>query len=109
MAREAGQTVARGASTWLVRVYLGRIRRLGRASTTTRPFTVRREAQPVSISGISNGITAAFLAGLSESEPFARPVVFNCSQGSSQGENVPELPNETTERYLETEQDFVLR
>lgn len=24
MARKAGQTVARGASTWLVRVYLGR-------------------------------------------------------------------------------------
>ena len=39
MAREAGLIVARGASTWLVRVYLGRDSETGRASTTTRPFT----------------------------------------------------------------------
>jgi hypothetical protein len=41
MAREAGLTVARGASTWLVRVYLGRDPQTVALSTTTRPFTVR--------------------------------------------------------------------
>jgi integrase len=41
VARKAGQVVARGASTWLVAFILGAIRRPGRASTTTRPFTVR--------------------------------------------------------------------
>jgi hypothetical protein len=55
MARVAGQIAARGASTWLVRVYLGRaIRRRGLASTTTRPFHGPfREAQQLSQSQAS--------------------------------------------------------
>lgn len=40
MARKAGQIIARGQSTWLVRVYLGRDTQSERASITTRPSTV---------------------------------------------------------------------
>jgi hypothetical protein len=109
MARVAGQIAARGASTWLVRVYLGRDPQTGarKYHNQTISRSVSRSATAFSISGISNGITAACLARLSRVRTIARPVAFNCSQGSSQGENVPGLPNETTERYLETEQDFV--
>jgi hypothetical protein len=66
-----------------------------------------REAQPFSISGFSNGITPRVSRGCPESEPVARSVAFNCSQGLSQDENVPGIRNQTTERYLEAEQDFV--
>lgn len=37
MARKLGQIVARGQSTWLVRIYQGAIPRPGCASTTTKP------------------------------------------------------------------------
>lgn len=41
MARKAGQIIARGQSTWLVRVYFGRDPKRVRANTITKPFTVR--------------------------------------------------------------------
>jgi hypothetical protein len=66
MAREAGLIVGRGASTWPVRVCLERDPQTRRASTTTRPFTVRfAKRSAFSISGFSNGITGACLARLS--------------------------------------------
>jgi hypothetical protein len=102
MAREAGLTVARGASTWLVRVYLGRDPQTVARSTTTSPFTVRfAKRSAFSISGFSNGITPRVSRGCPESEPVARSVAFNCSQGLSQDENVPGIRSQTRERYLE--------
>jgi hypothetical protein len=67
MARVAGQIAARGASTWLVRVYLGRDPQTGarKYHNQTISRSVSRSAAAFSISGISNGITAACLARLS--------------------------------------------
>jgi hypothetical protein len=63
MARKAGQIVARGASTWLVRVYLGRDPQTGTRKyhnqTIHGPF---REAQRFLISSCSNATTAVSLA-----------------------------------------------
>jgi len=64
MARKAGQIIARGQSTWLVRVYLGRDPQTGtrRYHNQTIRFAKR---SAFSISGFSSGITAACLARLS--------------------------------------------
>jgi hypothetical protein len=66
MAREAGVTVARGASTCFVRVCLGLDPQTVARSTTTSPFTVRfAKRSAFSISGFNNGDNAACLARLS--------------------------------------------
>jgi hypothetical protein len=41
MARKAGQIIARGASTWLVRVYLGRDAQTGTRKYHNQPFMAR--------------------------------------------------------------------
>jgi hypothetical protein len=66
MTREAGLIVRAERARSPSASVLGAIRRRGRASNTTRPFTIRlAKRSAFSISGFSNGITAACLARLS--------------------------------------------
>lgn len=48
MARKLGQIIARGQSTWLVRVYQGRDPQTGTRKYTTRPSMVRSAKRSVS-------------------------------------------------------------
>jgi hypothetical protein len=65
MARKAGQIIARGASTWLVRIYLGAIFRWARANTMIKPIhdcaDLRRAGAAVSVSGIAHNFREADL------------------------------------------------
>jgi hypothetical protein len=95
MARKLGQIIARGQSTWLVRVYLGRDAQTGTRKyhnqTIHGPF---REAQRFLNSKLQlreNG--PSFSRRSDESQPIPRSVALDRGQGASQIKNVQRLRN----------------
>jgi hypothetical protein len=93
MARKAGQLIARGQSTWLIRVYLGR-------DPQTRDAQIPQPDPPWFLprgAAISQSQAAAArqwpsLSGRgTKSQPIARPVTDDSGQGASQDENIQGL------------------
>ena len=101
MARKAGQIIARGQSTWLVRVYLGRDPQTGTRKyhnqTIHGPFREAQRFLNLRLQQRDNGrVSRAAVLSLN---PVARSVAFNCRQGASQDENVSRLRSASTPEH----------
>ena len=92
MARKAGQLIARGQSTWLVRVSLGRDPQTGRRKyhnqTLHGSFREAQRCLNLKLQQRDNGRISrpAVLA-----RPIARPVAGDRGQGARQNENIQGL------------------
>jgi hypothetical protein len=93
MVRKAGQLIARGQSTWLVRVYLERDPRAGTRKYATRPSMVPSAGAAVPQPQAAAARQRPSLSGRSttKSQPIARPVADDRGQGASQDEKMQGL------------------